>query len=243
MLQRMNIDFLSSEEFYAKNYGYYEDARSKKSSYMKAVDSLVADNIGRGPVLDIGCGDGLRALGLSGKYKSGIVGMDNCVEMVEMANQNGIPTVLHEDIVALSDETMGRFQGKFGTIFCLWNVLGHIIHVEDRKKAMRNMTELLADDGVLFVDVNNRLNIYQYGFFCSLRNSIVGIFQKEKGIFVLPINDSVTRVYLSSKKEFVNLLSGSGLHIERLAYVNYQNGKIEKRSWHGQLLAVCRKKL
>lgn len=239
----MNMRFLLSEEFYAKNYGYYEDARSRKSSYMKAADSLVVDNIERGPVLDVGCGDGLRALSLAGKYKSDIVGMDNCVEMVEMANRNGIQAVLHEDIVALSDETIGRFRGKFGTIFCLWNVLGHIIHVEDRGKAMRGIVEFLADDGVLFVDVNNRFNIHQYGFFRCLRNAIIGIFQKEKGIFVLPINDSMTQVYLSSKTEFVDLLNGSGLRIDRLAYVNYQNGEIEKKSWHGQLFAVCRKKL
>lgn len=239
----MSMSLLSSEEFYAKNYQFYEDAKSMKSSYMKAIDMLVADNIERGPVLDVGCGDGLRALNIAGDYKSDVVGMDNCAEMVEMANQNGIQTVLHEDITALSDKTRTQFQGRFATIFCLWNVLGHIIRLEDRKRAMRNIVTLLADDGLLFVDVNNRLNICQYGLFRSLRNAVIGIFQKEKGLFVLPINDSVTQVYLSSKKEFISLLKGSGLQLECLVYVNYQSGEIEKKSWCGQLLAVCRKKL
>jgi 2-polyprenyl-3-methyl-5-hydroxy-6-metoxy-1,4-benzoquinol methylase len=234
---------LSSEAFYAKNYDYYEEARSGKSSYMGAVDFFVTDNFERGPILDIGCGDGFRALGLFCDRQADIVGMDNCIEMCEMASRNGITTVLHEDIAALSDNTMSRFHGRFGTILCLWNVLGHILHVEERERAMRNMVELLSDGGMLFVDVNNRLNVDQYGLFRSLRNLVAGIFQKEKGVFTLPINDSVTRVYLSSKKEFVDLLSGSGLHMERLVCVNYRNGKIEKNSWHGQLLAVCRKKL
>lgn len=239
----MNMSVLSSEEFYAKNYSYYEDAKLGKTLYMEAVNFFVADNFERGPILDVGCGDGLRALSIFGKRQLDIAGMDSCAEMLEKARQNGISNVFHENIASPSRGMMNQFQERFGTVLCLWNVLGHIIRLEDREKAIGNMSKLLTAGGMLFVDVNNRLNVGQYGILRSLRNGLAGIFQKEKGIFTLPINNSITRVYLSTKGEFVNLLEKNGFHVEQLVYVNYRNGKIEKSSLGGQLLAVCRKNL
>lgn len=239
----MNMNALSSEEFYAKNYDYYENAKSEKTLYMEAVNSFVADNFECGPILDVGCGDGLRALSIFGKRQSDIVGMDSCAEMLEKARRNGISNVLNENIASPSGGMMNQFQERFGTILCLWNVLGHIIRLEERERAIGNMFKLLTTGGMLFVDVNNRLNIGQYGILRSLRNGLAGIFQKETGIFILPINNSITRVYLSTKGEFVNLLEKNGFHVEQLVYVNYRNGKIEKSAFSGQLLATCRKKL
>ena len=88
----MNI--LSSEEFYRRNYEYYDTAKLEKSFYMGTVDFFVRGNIEKGPVLDVGCGDGLRALGLSDTYRNQIVGLDNCAEMCDLARRNGIPDVI-----------------------------------------------------------------------------------------------------------------------------------------------------
>lgn len=237
------MSILTSEEFYAKNYDYYENEKSEKASYMEAVNSFVAKNFEDGPILDVGCGDGMRALKVFSEYKSDIVGLDSCLEMCEKANQNGIKNVLYENIISPSENMMSRFQGCFGTILCLWNVLGHIIHLEDRERAVRNMSELLTTRGILFVDVNNRLNMDQYGFFHSMRNGILGIFQKKKGIFMLPINNLITQVYLSTRGEFIDLLNSGGLCVERVIYINYRDGVVVNNPLHGQMLAVCRKRL
>ena len=140
-------------------------------------------------------------------------------------------------------KTMKRFKGRFGTVLCLWNVLGHIIVLKDRQEAIRNIANLLGDQGLLLVDVNNRLNVRQYGILRVVRNIVFELFRKEHGIFNLSVNGSMSQVYLSTKWEFADLLKENGFDIERLVYIDYGNGLVRNSPLEGQLLAICRKKV
>ncbi|HRY27860.1 MAG TPA: class I SAM-dependent methyltransferase [Candidatus Moranbacteria bacterium] len=233
---------LSSEQFYTKHYDYYDSLRNGRLDYIHAINSYIIDNYESGSILDIGCGDGLRSLELKNKICVDFVGLDNCAEMCERARINGMQTIINESIENLSQQTINKYKGFFGSILCLWNVLGHITIMKDRQKAIKNMSTLLDSEGMLFIDVNNRFNIAQYGICNFLRNSIIEMARRNKGIFSIPINDEKSKVYISSKKELSNLLDGSGFTIEHLFYINYKNGVTEKDQFRGQLFAICRKK-
>lgn len=233
---------LSSEQFYANHYGYYDSLRSERVEYMNTIDSCIVDNFEKGPVLDIGCGDGLRSLQLKNKMNVDFVGLDSCVEMCKRAKKNGVQATIKENIECLSEKTINQYNGHFGAILCLWNVLGHILDLEDRRKAIKNMAALLEFDGMLFIDVNNRFNVVQYGIHNVLKNVVSGIVRKNRGIFSISINSEISKVYIASKDELYNLLIEGGFIVERLLYVNYQNGIIKKTQFKGQLFAICRKK-
>jgi 2-polyprenyl-3-methyl-5-hydroxy-6-metoxy-1,4-benzoquinol methylase len=236
-------DILSSEEFYGRNSLHYETLKLKRSSYIDAVNACIFRKFERGPILDVGCGDGLRALYFKDQFLSDVTGLDSCFEMCEKSKENGMEEVLHEDIASISLEVMSRYRGRFGTVLCLWNVLGHVVRLADRERAIRNMAELLHDGGLLFIDVNNRLNISQYGIARVLKNLAFGPFQRERGTFRLPVGDSISRVYLATKREFSELLNRNGFVVENMIYVNYQKGTLENSWTKGQILAVCRKRL
>lgn len=237
------MKILSSEDFYTNNCDYYETTKVKKAAYMEAVNRLILENFENSPILDVGCGDGTRALNIfSGRTKK-IVGLDSSIGMCRKAERNGIPKCFNENIANVSKNTKNMFCGKFGTVICLWNVLGHIIQLRDREMAVKNMADFLGNDGLLFIDVNNRLNMNNYGLFSFLLNCFSWIFKREKGVFELPIDDSTVEVYLSTEREIKDLLEKNGFYIERLIFINYNNGKVEDSWARGQILAICRKKI
>lgn len=163
--------------------------------------------------------------------------------MCERSKKNGLVEVFHEDVADLSSEVAGQHTGRFGTVLCLWNVLGHIVQLEDRERAVKNISKLLCDGGLLFIDVNNRLNVSQYGVFRVLKNLASVLLRQKGGLFSLPVHDSVSHVYLSNKWELSDLLNQNGFVVEEMLYVHYQKGTLE-RSWtKGQILAICRKNI
>ena len=63
----------------------------------------------------------------------------------------------------LRAEELPEAEDRFSVITCLWNVLGHIETNQKRLAALARMRRLLSDDGVIFIDVNNRYNAVNYG--------------------------------------------------------------------------------
>ena len=63
----------------------------------------------------------------------------------------------------LRAEELPEVEDRFSVITCLWNVLGHVETNQKRLTALTRMRRLLSDDGVIFIDVNNRYNAVNYG--------------------------------------------------------------------------------
>ena len=125
---------------------------------------------------------------------------------------------------------------------CLWNVLGHVRN-NKLPKAIENTYAALKDDGLLLLDVNNRYNIKQYGLRNIFKNIFFDLwpFQNSKGDFPLKMNGIKSIVHIFTKKEIQRILSKAGFRNVDYIYINYENGRIEKSQFTGQLLIIAKK--
>lgn len=74
----------------------------------------------------------------------------------------------------LADPVTGEgmvFEEPFQVITCLWNVFGHVPE-QHRLIFLENLRNLLAREGRLYIDVNNRYNSRAYGWKVVLKNML-----------------------------------------------------------------------
>ncbi len=232
------LNFISSSEFYDRFALEFDSYAKSKQNYLDAIDRLVIHNVPKGiRVLDIGSGTGKRILKISKSIQpSELVCFDNSPKMVEMLNASG----LSANCVDISEDIKSFKQKQFDLVLCMWNVLGHVPRSK-QAKAFKNISKLLTDGGKLIFDVNNRHNIKAYGLIRVLRNFFLGTFGLIKGDYPLQLNGNTTSVHIFSEREIRKLLYDVGFKINKIVYVNYASGEIEKSQWSGQLLVIAEK--
>lgn len=229
----------SSSTFYsyfAKTYSCYS---SLKKEYLSAVNNFIRTESGfPKSLIDVGAGDGKRSKTLADLlYIDNITLVDNSNGMLRLLKKIPGATVIKSDI---SSVNFG-IDNKYDVVLCLWNVIGHI-PVSDRKRALTNLAYLVKDDGVIFLDVNNRYNTSQYGIKSAAINILKDCIYKKSsnGDFVLDINTPLrkiqTIVHIFSPQEIEHLISSAELTIGKRMIVNYKSGKMEKYIWNGQLI-------
>ena len=235
---------LVSREFYNQFSAHYRDYAKQRESYLGKVDQLLV-SIGKGAlsIIDIGCGYGNRSLKIAkslGIKKVTLV--DNSSGMIQHCTLDDC-----EQIICDITSKYLPIDKKYDMVLCLWNVLGHIDTHEKRVVALKNMKNLLNEQGRLYIDVNNRYNINQYGLFSVFRNILEDIFFfKKTGDFLLKVNDGKnilqTQVHIFTVYEMRRLFNSSGLRIQQTRVIDYQNGNENKSIFRGQLLFVVSKK-
>ena len=229
----------SSDQFYtqfAKSYAQYAVGRQ---FYLSAVNNFIKQETGTvETMVDVGSGDGKRSRQISELLNiKNITLIDNSEGMIDLAQNIPGVFIMKMDI----SSTESKSDKKYDLVLCLWNVLGHIT-ADKRKIALRNIASLVNNNGIIFLDVNNRYNIANYGIKSVFKNILKDIFipKKSNGDFDLKIDIDGTRintiVHIFRPIEIENLLKSAGLHISKRKIIDYKTGKIKDYFWQGQLV-------
>jgi len=230
----------SSDIFYTKFANFYADYAASKAKYLSAVDDFIITEIGLPDnIIDIGSGDGKRA-----KQIADILGikdltfLDNSAGMIDLANKIRGVKIIQANIA----DSNFRADREYKTVLCLWNVFGHIPSAESRKIALNNLVKLTANDGLIFLDVNNRYNLLQYGVKSAFKNIFKDILLPKdlNGDFKLKFNIAgeliQTNVHIFNPFEIQHLIKSAGLKILKRQIINYKSGEKDKNIFEGQLV-------
>jgi 2-polyprenyl-3-methyl-5-hydroxy-6-metoxy-1,4-benzoquinol methylase len=232
---------MESSEFYAEFSPWYREYALKRKAYLQSVDDFIkADANGKRSIIDIGAGDGTRLQKI-------LATMDGPVGAVAVDDSDGMIALLQKipDLKVLkADIASPEFHptGKYEIVLCLWNVIGHVTTEKERMAALKHMADLLEDDGIIFLDVNNRYNVVQYGLKSVLMNIIKDIFIRNgrNGDFPLIMKaggkEIGTVVHLFSPIEIEKLIHMAGLKMVQRWIINYETGKRVDSVWSGQLM-------
>lgn len=218
----------------------YHTYSLRKIEYLEAVETIVIKNIpsNASTLLDIGAGDGTRAMKIADATNiTDITLVEPCPSMAELCAKLPVNAVWK-----VSAEDLPRPKKKYDVILCLWNVLGHITNHSARITALKNMSDFLSENGLLFIDVNNRYNAVSYGMCKTIYRFLYDT------ILPSPTNGDVTFEWeINGKKipamghfftpsEMDTLFQSANLQICKRFIVNYDSGKNMSNIFEGQML-------
>lgn len=237
----------SSKIFYKHFSKYFGEYSSSKKEYLNSIDNIIT-NLHFKPtgIVDLGAGDGRRSLKLAKALNvENIILVDNCPEMFSEAIHTENIKKIDDDI---SDNNFYlRMDKKFDLILCLWNVLGHIETEENRMSVIKNISKIITDDGVCFLDINNRYNVKQYGINNVLKNILSDIFlpNYKNGDFQFDFKKEFvnirTKVHVFNPFEIDKYLKNNNLKIIDKKFIDYKTGRISSNIFSGQILYKIKK--
>ena len=147
---------------------YYSQFSHQRAAYLASVEKQIRLRIpaGAASFLDVGAGDGSRALRIAAA--AGLPGVVLLEPSSRMAGETPAGAELWR--VRVEDIALAGIVERFDVITCLWNVLGHIPGPDKRIRALTNAAQLLSPNGRLFVDVIHRYNVRSYGIVMTLNS-------------------------------------------------------------------------
>jgi 2-polyprenyl-3-methyl-5-hydroxy-6-metoxy-1,4-benzoquinol methylase len=223
---------------------HYAEVSSRRRAYLLSIENTVVSRISAGSssLLDIGAGDGSRALRIAREC-----GIRNIV-LVEPSLEMALPADGIAKVLNVRAEEMSDISNKFDVITCLWNVLGHVRGVESRARTMKTMGRLLTPEGICFVDVNHRYNLRSYGLFPTvarfIRDSISYKNEDADVTATWTVGGKTISTYghVFADHEIRHMAHEAGLEIEERIVVDYDSGKIRHFAFTGNLLYVLRRR-
>jgi 2-polyprenyl-3-methyl-5-hydroxy-6-metoxy-1,4-benzoquinol methylase len=139
----------------------YPGLSRRRETYLKAVENCIQQRVPPGScsMLDIGAGDGTRALRIAAASAiKRLILLEPSAGMGRLVSQKAEVSPIRAeelDSAAISE--------RFDVITCLWNVLGHVRRAEFSARLMAHIARLLSPEGKFFIDVNHRYNVRAYG--------------------------------------------------------------------------------
>lgn len=232
--------FLEPVEAYDRIAPEFARLSHTRRAYLDRIDQLVVSEIPQGSrsLLDIGAGDGSRALRIAEA-----AGLTELVLLEPSAGMRGRwpPGTCGWAIRA---EELCDQDRAFDAITCLWNVLGHIFPAEKRIEVLRRCGRLLSPGGLMFVDVSHRYNARHYGVFPTLARMLRDrIFPNEENGDVVTAWDVkgaryATNGHVFTDAEFRRIAARAGLTIRKSVAVDYATGEIRQSKFSGHILYV-----
>ena len=237
-------------QFYDAIAPTYDDVSCERTAYIDAVNEQTGQELWQrnaSEVLDVGCGNGERSLRIASRVGlKAIHGIDISPGMVSEAQKRGLDASV-ANIVDI-DTVPQHLIGAMDAVTCLWNVLGHIPAVSDRRQAVTNMAKLLRPGGILIVDVNNRYNAPAYGTKPALRNAITDVLHPRTahGDFTTtkatPNGEYATTTHIFSPQELLRLMKLGKLSFNKMRFINYADGTLHRSPFAGQIFSVATKR-
>lgn len=221
----------------APHFRSYSEARA---AYLCAVDQVILRRITKGArsLLDVGSGDGHRAVGLARSCSiSRLVLSDPSEEMA------GCCCRLEEvdEVWQVGAENLPSGGESFDVITCLWNVLGLIAGGAQRSEALRRMHSLISPKGQIFLDVNNRYNAAAYGGLRTAGRLIYDLLRPSEANgdveFDWHVGGEVirSRGHVFRPGEVEDLIGVAGLKVIGRHIIDYKTGCSRRFAYGGQL--------
>jgi SAM-dependent methyltransferase len=224
----------SSESFYNDLSQSYSSVSKTRTNYLTSVDKIISSkltHLKNEKLLDLGSGDGLRIQKIISGFEIEITAVENSSEMCNQLRTNkAIAHVCESDIVRFNVE-----PSAYNYVTALWNVFGH---VEEIDAAFKKAYESLARGGIFIFDVNNPLNIGEYGIYSVIKNFFSFVFGVSEKKFKLVKGESETWVYFRPYWYYRKILKNAGFNDLSFLYLNYETGKMTT-SINGQILITC----
>lgn len=145
------LEVVDHETLFGTGYSFYSSASAPLSEYHRQYAHQVkAENpLVKGPIVEIGCNDGdmLRHFNITGRRA---LGVDPASGPVAVARERGLPVIEKPFSVEVAREILnGALDGPAGII-----VANHVLaHVENVSDVLEGISLLLADDGVVYIEV------------------------------------------------------------------------------------------
>jgi SAM-dependent methyltransferase len=222
----------------------FAQVSQRRRAYLDAIDQLVISEIPAGvqAFLDIGAGDGTRALRIAkaiGVEKPVLLEPSEAMRAQWPPGTHGWP-IRAENLNLQRDE-------QFDVITCLWNVVGHIFPLESRIEVLRQCARLLSPDGQLFIDVNHRYNALHYGFVATLLRVLRDrIFPNQSNGDVTAHWDIAgtkvsTNGHVFTDVEFRSMAQSGGLSIKKALSIDYATGEVRRSRFSGNLFYILQR--
>ena len=129
---------------------YYDDLYNKKNYYNES--KFIENNSKLDKVLDVGCGTGTH---LEKLYKDGRIfyGIDVSKEIIKIANDK----FRNYPLCYFKNCHVDEFKeiSNFNTIISMFNVINHILTLEDLELYFKSISSLLSKDGTFIFDCFN----------------------------------------------------------------------------------------
>ncbi len=238
-------EILDPVEAYGRLAAHFDDVARRRGPYLRSIEERILERIPAGArkLLDVGAGDGSRAL----RIAEGGVGLD--VVLVEPSAEMGRRARDGIELWPLRAEALRaadpRIEGRrFDVVTCLWNVLGHVRPEAARVRALEEMGALLAPGGKVFVDVTHRYNARSYGLALTLGRFLKDrlFFDERSGDVVarwtVPGDDCSTYGHVFTDGEMRRLAARAGLLVSERIVVDYDTGRTRRWAIQGNLLYV-----
>lgn len=214
----------------------YAELSERRRAYLDAVDAEILRRVpsGASSLIDVGAGDGRRALEIA--KRAGI----RRVVLVEPSE--GMRGLIPTDVEVWHDriETLADSGPKFDVVLCLWNVLGHVPSRELRVAVLENLGQRCSAGGLIFLDVINQYNIAECGVgavvrrFFSLQNGDVPVTWKTSA------GEVATQGHVFTAGEMERLFREAGLETAERIVLNYETGQREAWTVAGNFLYVLK---
>ncbi len=216
---------MDSSEYYNSIAGDYEEVYSQRFLYHKAIDDCIRNNTNFllwENVLDVGSGKGERLANLFCDHSARISCVENSNEMAkELGKNSRIAKVFQEDFCLMKKES---FDTPFDLVLLQWNVFGHLT---DPAKAIATISSVCKTGSCLIFDINNPLNIVQYGIKNVVKNifAFVRFSERNELSFQIVHNGISTKTKFFRLKYLRKLLNSNGFEVKSLKYFSYSSGK------------------
>ena len=217
---------------YSALNGVFAELAESRRNYNAAVDKQfirLAKSAGR-RWLDIGAGDGKRALALNRALSKDLT-------LVE-------PSSLLENSFELKHPELRVIRASFDEIdapltfdvvSALWNVVGHVDSLEE---FLRHVWAILDEGGLLFFDVNSPLNWKRFGAKAVAKNLL-----SQKESFSFAWNPTVPSTVNFYRISFIRAQLNQVGFSSSVTYFDYENGNQVRSAFQGSAVIAARKPL
>jgi predicted TPR repeat methyltransferase len=200
---------------------------ARRSRYLGAVDKEVRKHLldaRAKTLLDIGTGDGLRISKIVEGVPLRLEGLEASLGMYQqLVNNPRFEKIYHLDVLDFQVNSE-----KYDVATALWNVFGHIVNA---RMALQSILNLLNNGGCLMFDVNNLLNVRQYGIQRTIRNWGWEKLNFRKGYLRhnLHVAGVSTSVYFRSPQKYKKMLTKAGFCDIEIVFFDYNSGNIANK--------------
>lgn len=219
--------WLLSKEFYDELSKTYDKVSMRRRRYIAKVNEIVGFSLNQAKpniLVDVGCGDGRRIEEILKMCDS----VENliCIEPSERMRRLAVDNLKNIDIFhTFLGVNLEEIDRKLGADACvaLWNVLGHC---DDLDRSIAYVNWHLREGGRFIFDVNNQMNIKQYGISAVLGYIVRSFLKQERSDkYKIRCNDSSCYVRIYSPRKVLRSLNKAGFKVERIHFIDYESGK------------------